>query len=301
MRIILTGITGCLGQTVGEALSRDGHEVLALVQPANETKKTVPGVEHVPMDLRLDLVQQHLPQSCDIVIHLAQSRNYRDFPGSAHDVFKINTQATFQLADYARKAGAENFIFASTGSVYQPSQKPIDETGLTEPATFYCASKLAAENLLAPYNDIMPVMIARLFYLYGAGQRGMLIDGLAKRIRKGSAVTLQGEEGIQLTPTYTGDVAQILLKAISQKWSGTYNISSPKIITLKNLAQHIGNEIGFTPIFEKVADQAPTPILPETDKLAKKLGRDIFSKSFSTLAHGLQKTLSEARQPVAKI
>ena len=63
--------------------------------------------------------------------------------------------------------------------------------------------------LIKPYGSLMRVLSVRLFYVYGPGQVGNLIDGLAQRIKSSRAVTLQGEEGILICPTFAADVGSL--------------------------------------------------------------------------------------------
>src|SRR5206468_7571481 len=51
----------------------------------------------VDHDLRHPLEGAGLPSSIDAVVHLAQSRRYREFPAGAEDVFALNVRATFEL------------------------------------------------------------------------------------------------------------------------------------------------------------------------------------------------------------
>ena len=47
---------------------------------------------------------KNLPEhEIDVVIHLAQSSNYRNFPSKADDIFKINVASTFELLEWCRK------------------------------------------------------------------------------------------------------------------------------------------------------------------------------------------------------
>jgi nucleoside-diphosphate-sugar epimerase len=54
------------------------------------------------MDLSSAWSEDKLPSSCDVIIHLAQSPHFRDFPNSALDVFKINIESPARLLDYAK-------------------------------------------------------------------------------------------------------------------------------------------------------------------------------------------------------
>ena len=222
MIVLMTGSSGCVGQALLRELEQAGHETITLGR-----KKSLPfDVRAIGCDLSERFTCENFPKSVDAVIHLAQSRRYRDFPTGAPEVFAINVAATQTLADYALKAGAKSFLYASTGSLYVPSALPADEEAATEATSYYAASKLAAEVLISAYSSVMPVGILRLFYVFGPGQSKMLIDGLFDRIRQGNPVTLQGDGGIRLTPTFSADVARVFRAGVEQAWTGTFNVAN---------------------------------------------------------------------------
>lgn len=109
-----------------------------------------PSVTPVVWDLREPLAAS-LPLQIDAVFHLAQSRCYRELPAKAGDMLDVKVVATARLADCARQAEAAWFCSISSGSVYEPYQGSLTETAPLAPASFYAATKAAAEMLLATY------------------------------------------------------------------------------------------------------------------------------------------------------
>ena len=89
MRIAVTGAAGFTGRRVVALLAEQGHEVIAVGRSA---AGQVPGAaEHVEQDLAAPLGD--LPAQVDSVVHLAQSRRYREWPAGATDVFEVNAAA----------------------------------------------------------------------------------------------------------------------------------------------------------------------------------------------------------------
>lgn len=284
MLIVLTGATGCLGRALVPELVSAGHEVVALVRPGNEPLAG-PGGKLVPMDLGRPLDVGRLPARCDAVVHVAQSREYRKFQ-AALDVFRINTAAAIELASYASGAGARSFFYASTGTLYNPSPAPIPENGAVAPSNFHAASKLAAEQLLAPFAAVMAVTIGRLFWVYGPGQHDKLFNDLEGRLKAGKAVDLYGQDGLLLAPSYSGDVAQLVRRALEERWSGTYNMATPEVVTLRALTEEMGRVLGLTPVFTQHPGSAPVPVLPDLAKLK----RHLTGREFMSLRDGLRQT-----------
>lgn len=287
MKIVITGASGCVGQALVPSLVSHGHDVMALVRrrlPLSEDEGV--GPRYVECDLARPVDLSKLPAKADAVIHLAQSRRYRDFPEAADETFAINTAAALDLARYAVGAGARSYVYASSGSVYVPRPRPVDEAAPTAPASFYAASKLAAEAVLAPFSSRLSLSRLRFFYVYGPGQSGMLTDGLASRIRRGEAITLNGADGITICPSFSGDVARVARVAAERAWSGVFNVGAPGFVTLREYAGMIGETLGLAPKFETLSDDAPCAVLPELAKLATLYGLE----NFVTPKVGLRKT-----------
>jgi nucleoside-diphosphate-sugar epimerase len=197
MKLLVTGATGFLGWHLLPALAAE-HELYALTR--SKTRTAAPQVSWISADLSRPDDPWELPSHVDAVIYLAQSRRHREFPEGARDVMAVNVESFWRLVEYARQAGAQHFVFTSTGSVYEGSEQPLDEQAPLRPATFYATSKRIAEMTLEAYGAVLPATILRLFTLYGPGQREMLIPGLIDRIRSGRAVTLQGPDGLRTSP-----------------------------------------------------------------------------------------------------
>jgi nucleoside-diphosphate-sugar epimerase len=229
-----------------------------------------------------------LPTKCDVVIHAAQSRHYREFPAAAEEIFQINTAVPQRLAAYALGAGARQFIYFSTGSVYAPNEKAVAEKGPVAPGSFYAASKLAAETLLAPYAAHLTLLVLRPFYMYGPGQREMLVSRLAHAICRGQPVELKGPDGARLTPTFADDVARVCAQAIAEGWNGTLNVANPVAVSLRRLAEEIGREKGRVPAFSCVADTPPLSLVPDVSKLGERFELD----SMVDLREGLRRTFA---------
>ena len=140
-RVLVTGGTGFLGKALLPQLQ--GHDIFALRRsPSGEEN----GISWIQADLGEPVNTAALPGKIDAVIHLAQSPEYRNLPDGAPHVFRVNTAATAELLEYVRHAGAEQFLYASTGSIYEPFKGSMLETEPVAPKNFYPASKLAGER-----------------------------------------------------------------------------------------------------------------------------------------------------------
>jgi len=288
MRILLTGASGFLGRHLLQLL-RARHELFPVRAPGQiQTNEKITWID---LDLSSCLDRAALPEKIDCIVHLAQSRRYREFPTGVADVFQVNVASTVSLLDYGVQAGAKSFVFASSGSIYDPSPHPVPETMPVSPTNFYPASKYAAETLIRPYQAHLKVCILRLFTLYGPGQRGMLIANLIERIDRGESVTIEGYQGgLRLTPTYVTDAAEVFAAAIDGSWSGLINVAGSEVLSIAQIAEDIGLSLGRSPSFQRRSGVSSS-LIPNLQRL-----RALYDiTSFHTFEDGLERMIAGYR------
>lgn len=270
-KILLCGATGLVGTHLLPRLANLNYEVTTF-------GRTVPteshsNLTHVDGDLcGLDsLAVQAL--DFDILIYLAQCREFRAFPKAARSIFSINTVSVIDLLEICRKKRASKFIYLSTGGVYQGGDKFINENSSLVSASasnFYIKSKLMAEMALSEYAKYLDIVVFRPFFIYGTGQdRNMLIPRLYDRVLSGLDVTLQGENGIEIFPLHAADVAEAILFSLDELSSGTFNISGPTGFTIRSIAEMFAKDAGVTPSFQ-VLNETPLNYRVKSEKLYSK-------------------------------
>lgn len=281
MQVLVTGANGFIGRDLIPRLSRH-HEVLAVVRGPHQAAPSE-RVSVVAMDLARSLRTKMLPAQIDIIIHLAQANV--QFPEGASELFAVNTSATQQLLDYGRRAGARQFILASTGDVYGWHLGLCRETDPAEPVSYYAATKHAAETLTRAYSDYFATCVLRLFQPYGPGQLNRLIPRLADRIRQQQAVRLHKDDQPRLTPIHIDDVARAIERSIDKCYTGTLNIAGEQVVSMRELAETIGRMLGSQPVFEETG-QVWADLMGDNSLMKQVLGRwDMIM-----LADGLSRT-----------
>lgn len=272
--VLLTGASGLLGSRLGPLLAAN-HRVTAIARrPA--PGGAPPGMRWVVQDLTDEAFSERLPSSVDVVIHLAQAATFREFPEKATETFAINVASTAQLLDWARRTGARQFVLASTGSVYTDgSGRPHREDeclAISELSSYYAASKLAGEALATSYRAHFAVLVLRPFVMYGPAQdRTMLIPRLIDSIRSATPVQLAGEHGMKLNPIYVDDAARAVDTVVATPRSGVVNLAGPEVLSLREIADQIGDALGARPLFERVPRPA-VAVIGDTTKMTDMLG-----------------------------
>lgn len=265
---VLTGATGLLGASVLTELA--DYEVFILGK--NLSKTSLQANRHyIISDLNDVNFTNELPEKIDAVIHLAQSNHFREFPEKAIDIANVNTISTLLLLDYAKKASAKSFIYASSGTVYGSSTGPCLESQpltLQENKGFYYASKVAAEVLVETYAALMKSVILRFFFIYGPDQKtSMLMPRLVNSVIDGKAITLQGSQGMHINPIYVTDAAKAVMSALKLKESGVFNVAGSEILSMRKIGEVIGEAVGIEPKFESNLSAPVTDLIADTKKM----------------------------------
>jgi len=294
MRILVTGASGFIGRRLLPALVEAGHEVSAAALPAESDAlaEEFSEARWLSWDLSQPGRPEDIPATLDCAVHLAQSPRYRDFPGSARDIFAVNCAATLEILDCARDAGASKFLLASSGSVYRRSDSPLAEDADLAPADFYSLTKLLAERLADSYRAFFDVLTVRFFCVYGPGQRDRLVPNLIERVRGGNPVSLAGEEGMRINPLYVDDAAAALAGLLEASGAHVLNAAGGEALSVRQMATAIGEALGRGPVF---ADPGPEEgdLVGDTTALEELLDW----RPRVSFAEGIARTLSAPEPP----
>ena len=143
MRVLLTGCNGYIGSVLAPFLLAEGHEVVGL--DSNYFANCLfgdapPEFEQRAGDIR-DLTCDDLT-GFDAVCHLAALSNDPLGNLNAQLTTEINHRASVRLAELAKQAGVERFVFSSSCSLYgSAGNAMLTETTAFEPITAVCRFK----------------------------------------------------------------------------------------------------------------------------------------------------------------
>jgi UDP-glucose 4-epimerase len=271
LKILITGADGLLGRRLVSQLAHI-HEIHAMVHSSPLTPFN--GVTYHVIDLSEKDSFNFLPRQVDAIIHLAQSSHFREFPEQAMNVFNVNIASTARLLEYARQNGVHNFILASSGGVYGAGKEAFKENATIHhhgQLGYYLGSKLCSEVLAQNYSSLMNISVLRFFFIYGKGQkRSMLIPRLIDNVISGQPITIQGDDGIWINPVHVSDAATAVEKCLSLEGSHTFNIAGSQVMSLRVIAQTIGDAVGREPIL-KIEQTEPRNLIANIDALCEQL------------------------------
>jgi nucleoside-diphosphate-sugar epimerase len=281
VRILLTGASGFLGQAAMRSWTALGHDVVAVRRQPDSAAGPA-----VVWDMSTPPTLEDFPSGIDAIVHMAQSRAYRDFPRDNAEMVRVNVVGLQALLDLGAALGVRRFCLISSGNVYEPYVR-LDEDAPLAPPGYLGASKLAAEILARPYEGLFDLTILRLFQPYGPGQTGRLIPDLIRRVREGVPITVaQDGEGMRISPTYVDDVNAVVLDALTQGWRGTFNVASPEALSIRQMGEAIARALGVQPAYG-VGHTPSVAVVPRLDRLAAMTSLSRF-RSFE---EGIRQTL----------
>jgi nucleoside-diphosphate-sugar epimerase len=283
MRILMTGGSGFIGSALGPRLVAAGHELFCICRPGSSASFG----ETVVWDAKSAAGTSEFPEAIEAVIHLAQSRSYRQFPADSREMFDVNVGMTLSMLQWAAQSKVRQFCLVSSGAVYEPFAGSLQEEAALAPRGFLGASKLASEIIALPFSGLFKLSTLRLFFPYGPGQRDRLIPDLIRRIRSGEAIQVTANgEGMRLVPTFVEDLADVFLASINSSWTGTVNVATSEALSIREIAELIGRRVGIQPKLE-VVERPPMDIVPDLDRLAGRF--DL--RRFTRFEEGLRRTI----------
>lgn len=268
MRILVTGAAGFIGSTLTKILAAEfGPDAVWSVVRATTASTVGPAVA---ADVSLPGWTSALPdESFDVVIHLAQSRHFRDFPSRADDIVAVNVAATVELAAWAVAHGVKRFVFTSTANVYGASGSPFREDDICRPQGMYAASKRAAEVLLEPFAAHVEVLVLRVFGAYGAGQGSGMLPGVMQRFDEGEEITLAGGVGVRYSPLHVQDCARTIAEVACHAVVTGYeviNVAGEEAVDLAQVVRILEAETGRSGRVRETSD-APVEFVADTTRL----------------------------------
>lgn len=286
MTIAVFGARGFIGSRLASSLTQGGHEVVAI--SSAETFDPASGLVTPPL----------IERPLDAAVYLSQSPRYRELPHQAAHVWGVNVMSALMSAEWARRCGARQFVYASTGTIYAPAFAPHRESDPLRRDGGYALSKIHAEEALQQFDGQMRIALARCFSVYGPRQRDKLIPNLIDRIRAGAAVELHphphphqrsDDDGVRLSLIHVDDAVGVFERLIETGYSGPINVASGQVLSIRAIADVIGAGMATAPRYSIAAAPRDGDVIADTSRLSS-----IFDGPYKTFEASAGEVISAA-------
>ena len=260
MKILMTGITGFIGQHLGERLINDGHEVFAIVRPTSKIaelsenlRRNVKCYAYDNNNSVLNIINKICVSTQPggggrtpfVVYHLAaNSLNAHKF----EDIQAlIQSNITFGTEILEAMVANNIYNFVNVGSYFQHF-----DNAEYSPVNLYAATKESFSAIVKYYVEVrnLKCIELQLVNTYGADDKRGKIFGLLKKISE-TGEKLKMSPGKQFFDiVYIDDVIEAFIlagKYLSEskyEHCGTYGVSSTNPISLREVVKIFENVAG---------------------------------------------------------
>ena len=231
MKVLVTGVAGQLGHDVIKELKARGHEAVGSDLATNVTE--VPGGEVLTEYVSLDITDpEQVTQVMkdvrpDALIHCAAwtAVDAAEDEENQEKVEAINAKGTKYLAQSCKELGAK-MLYLSTDYVFDGQGKEPWQADSTDyaPLNVYGRTKLAGE--LAVKETLDNYFIVRIAWVFGANGKNFIKTMLTVGKKYDSLRVVMDQIG---TPTYTKDLARLLVDMIQSEKYGVYHATNSEV------------------------------------------------------------------------
>ncbi|MEK5338499.1 dTDP-4-dehydrorhamnose reductase [Weizmannia sp. FSL W8-1119] len=259
MKILVTGYTGQLGyDVVKEGLNR-GLEMIGI------------GQKDLDITNEKDVHQYVEELKPDAIIHCAAYTAVDLAEEQKEMCWDVNVNGTKYLAA-AAKASRSKFMFISTDYVFKgEGTEPFSESAPANPVNYYGYTKYEAEKVVR--SLLTNAFIVRISWVFGINGKNF-IKTMLRLAESYDQVNVVGDQiG---SPTYTFDLARLLVDMIQTEKYGVYHATNEGFCSWAEFAEDIFKQAGKNVKVNAITtEEYPTKaVRPKNSRLSKQKLRD---------------------------
>ena len=263
MKVLVTGVGGQLGHDVMNELASRGHEGIG-----SDIKETYSGIQdgtavttmpYVPMDITdVASVEKVLTDAKpDVVVHCAAwtAVDLAEDEDKKEIVKAVNATGTKNIADVCKKLDCK-MVYISTDYVFDGQGEKAWEPDCKDykPLNVYGETKLAGE--LAVSETLDKYFIVRIAWVFGKNGKNFIKTMLKLSETHDELNVVDDQIG---SPTYTYDLAVLLVDMIETEKYGRYHATNEGLCSWYEFACEIfrqaGRDVKVNPVS---SDEFPT-------------------------------------------
>lgn len=274
MKVLVTGAAGFIGFHVVKALINRGDQVVGvdnindyydiglkkdrLNQLYNHKNSSAFKFEKIDVSDEESIKCLFSNYQFDAICHLAAQAGVRYSMENPSAYISSNLLGFSNVIEFAKKYKVNNFVYASSSSVYGQNDKIPFSTNdnVDYPISLYAATKKSNELIAHSYSHMfkLPVTGLRFFTVYGPwGRPDMSYFLFVKAILNNEPITIFNDGLMSRDFTYIDDVVKGVLKVIDNPPICSGNIAPYRLYNIGNNSSV--KLMDFVKIIEKALDK----------------------------------------------
>ncbi|MGV2939595.1 dTDP-4-dehydrorhamnose reductase [Mesobacillus sp. LC4] len=283
MRILVTGSTGQLGYDVVKEGFKRGLNMVGV--GSNELDITNKAEV-------LDYVNKLKP---DAIIHCAAYTAVDKAEDDRSICWNVNVEGTYNLAKVANDINAK-FMYISTDYVFSgKGATPFNETDEPNPIGYYGETKYHGEQKVQSLLDKW--FIIRISWVFGTNGNNFVKTMLRLAESRNELNVVGDQVG---SPTYTFDLARLLIDMVQSDKYGIYHVTNEGYCSWAEFAKEIFRQAGHgVKVHSISSEEYPTKaIRPQNSRLSKQKLVDNGFRPLPKWQDALEHYLNEIKKEV---
>lgn len=232
MRVLITGASGLLGQSVARQAVERENDVVSVFWNHPVSLGKAFSIDLTKKDSVYESMREMRPEA---VIHTAAYTSVDGCEQHKNRAWNINAEATKNLAIASNDVGAQ-LVFVSTDYVFDGEKGNYSEIDETNPVNYYGYTKLKGEELVREYSATWCVV--RTSVIYGwAGHKPDFAAWIMDNLRSGNRLKVLVDQCV--SPTLNTNLADMLLEIAESKKTGIFHAAGATALSRYEFALRI--------------------------------------------------------------
>jgi len=266
MKVLVTGVKGQLGYDVVRELQKRGHEAV--------------GVDIDEMDITDAAAVERVMTEVqpDAVIHCSA---YTAVDCAEEDIEicrRVNVDGTSNIAKICKKLDCK-MLYLSTDYIFSgDGERPWEPDDEASPLNAYGQSKYDGELALKKYVE--KYFIVRISWVFGINGNNFIKTMLRLGRENGAVKVVDDQIG---SPTYTYDLARLLVDMIESDRYGAYHATNEGICSWYEFAKEIFRAAGMDNVSVTPVKSGEFPVKAKRPKNSRMSKEKLVTNGFSLL------------------
>lgn len=250
--VIVTGGAGFIGANIVKFLLQEGFKVHVFdnLSSGNINNLPLDKIQFYKFDLK-NILQKWPEIKASRIYHLAANADVRGGIKDHNIDLNENLIVTKNVCDYAIKNDINDFVFASSATVYgEPDIYPTPESYISKQTSLYGASKISCEAFIQAYSNYgyFKSTIFRFVSWTGYGySHGVIYDFVEKLLKDSSRLEIlgNGKQVKSYLDVQDGVNGVLKISNLHNDYSSIFNLGHYQTMNVKDLADIVCDEMNL--------------------------------------------------------